>query len=87
MDWRCFHCGTVCKTEEHAREHFGTSTDARLPACFMRGEAWAVAREQVRLAIRDMDNGMSDVARQRILKAHHALSGVSVDGSVVFGEA
>ena len=25
--WRCFHCGTVCHTEQEAREHFGTSEE------------------------------------------------------------
>lgn len=30
--WRCFHCGTVCKTEQDALEHFGQTMD-HLTAC------------------------------------------------------
>jgi len=33
--WRCFHCGEVCATEEHAREHFG-GVRGSLTACELK---------------------------------------------------
>src|SRR5262249_46042352 len=31
-EFRCYHCGAVCRTDEECREHFGTKQDA-LPSC------------------------------------------------------
>lgn len=33
--WRCFHCGEICATEAHAREHFGRVRGA-LTACELK---------------------------------------------------
>ena len=67
--WVCFHCGTRCETEHEAKQHFGTSTDAKLPRCFAFGEAWVSALEHVRLARRDLRAGMAGVVEERLSKA------------------
>jgi hypothetical protein len=33
--WRCFHCGEICATPEHAQEHFGGTLMA-LTACQLK---------------------------------------------------
>ena len=71
--WVCFHCGTRCETEHEAEQHFGTSTDARLPRCFAFGEAWVSALECVRLARREMRAGSTDVVSERLTKAEALL--------------
>lgn len=69
--WRCFHCGEICATEAHAREHFG-NVRGSLAACELKSSA----RDLIEV-IRDQEEQLASYRAEDsdIMRAMRAQSG------------